>query len=115
MSYDGLLIHSCTVLRLSTAGYEDGTPITDFSPVLLNVPCRFEIDGGSEAPEPYTSQRAQSQGGTLFLPSTVVPRRADRVRVKNFEGDWEVVSAYPRADDTADHHTEVEVELVVGG
>jgi hypothetical protein len=107
MSFDGLLINTCTVKRFNDTGEDAyGHPTGSWDDHLTDQDCRLMITNGREV---VIGAEVVVADYKLFIGDVDITER-DRVVVDSVT--YEVLLVAPRQDDSSEHHLECYLRVV---
>jgi hypothetical protein len=107
MSFDSLLIHTCTIKRFNEGAKDDyGIPVKTWTNLLVDEPCRHTSGNGREI---KVGQEVLIVYDELFLNDVDVTVQ-DRVEI---DGElWEILDVRLRSDFLGGHHKECSIQVV---
>jgi len=116
MSYDSLLIHTCTIQRSSTASTDEfGQPVLTWSDHEDDVPCRYYPIRGREVD---TVQKHTVVASHILHMRKWDVREGDRIvdiyegAVELDAGPFDILRVKRRANSVVGHHLELEMKRV---
>jgi head-tail adaptor len=108
MSFDSLLIHTCTVSRYTSDSQDAyGQPVKTWTDIYTDEPCRLTMTKGREIKQGLEVVISDYK---LFISDSLTITERDRVVVSG--GTYEVLLVQSRASETDSHHLELALQRV---